>query len=44
MTRDQHDQHRHTDAVRRCVTIGFWLVAAGAAATLGLDLDGGAGS
>ena len=44
MARAQDEEHRHADAVRRCVTIGFWLVAAGAAATLGLDLDGGAGS
>jgi len=28
------------DAVRRYLTIGFWLMAAGAAAALGLDLDG----
>ena len=27
------------DLVRRCVTFGFWLLAASAAATLGLDLE-----
>lgn len=43
MAHDQHQEHRHADAVRKCVTLGFWLVAAGAAATLGLDLDGRAG-
>ena len=43
MAKAQHEEHRHADAVRRYVTIGFWLVAAGAAATLGLDLDGEAG-
>jgi hypothetical protein len=29
----------HGDVVRRCVAFGFWLLAAGAAATLGLDPD-----
>jgi hypothetical protein len=33
-------QHPPAEAVRRYFTIGFWLVAAGAAAALGLDLDG----
>lgn len=32
-------EHQHVDVVRRCVTFGFWLLAAGAAATLGLDLE-----
>jgi hypothetical protein len=44
MAMTEHDEHRHVEAVRRYVTIGFWLVAAGAAATLGLELDGNAGS
>jgi hypothetical protein len=43
MASAEHDEHRHADAVRRYVTIGLWLVAAGAAATLGLDLDGDVG-
>ena len=33
-------EHLHVDAVRKCVSFGFWLLAAGAAATLGLDLNG----
>ena len=33
-------QHPPAETVRRCLTIGFWLMAAGAAAALGLDLDG----
>jgi hypothetical protein len=33
-------QHQPTEAVRRYLVIGFWLFAAGAAAALGLDLDG----
>jgi hypothetical protein len=32
------EQHS-VDAVRKYVTVGFWLLAAGAAATLGLDLE-----
>ena len=32
--------HPPAEAVRRYLTIGFWLMAAGAAAALGLDLDG----
>jgi hypothetical protein len=31
--------HPHGIVVRRCVTFGFWLLAAGAAVTLGLDLE-----
>ena len=31
--------HPHGLVVRRCVTFGFWLLAAGAAVTLGLDLE-----
>jgi hypothetical protein len=30
---------QHVDVVRKCVAFGFWLLAAGAAATLGLDLE-----
>lgn len=33
-------QQPPAEAVRRYLTIGFWLMAAGAAAALGLDLDG----
>lgn len=37
----QLTQHAHQrDAVRRYLSIGFWLFAAGAAAALGLDIDG----
>ncbi len=32
-------EHPHVDVVRKCFTFGFWLLAAGAAATLGLDLE-----
>lgn len=32
--------HPHVDALRRYVVITLWLVAAGAATTLGLDLEG----
>jgi hypothetical protein len=30
---------QHVDVVRKCFTFGFWLLAAGAALTLGLDLE-----
>ena len=33
-------RHPPADAVRRYLTIGFWLFAAAGAAALGLDLDG----
>ena len=33
-------QHPPAETVRRYLTLGFWLRAAGAAAALGLDLDG----
>ena len=37
----EHDlQHPPAVTVRRYLTLGFWLMAAGAAAALGLDLDG----
>ena len=29
----------HGDAVRRYLSVGFWLLAAGASAVLGLDLE-----
>jgi hypothetical protein len=29
----------HGDAVRKCLTVGFWLLAAGASAVLGLELE-----
>lgn len=32
------DDHRVV-AVRKCLTVGFWLLAAGASAVLGLDLE-----
>lgn len=32
--------HHPAEGVRRYLSIGFWLVAAGAAAALGLDLEG----
>jgi hypothetical protein len=32
-------EHQHVDGVRKYLTFGFWLLAAGAAATLGLDLE-----
>ena len=32
-------EHHHVDAVRKCLTVGFWLLAAGASALLGLDLE-----
>jgi hypothetical protein len=35
-----HEQHHTGEAVRRYLRVGFWLVAAGAAVALGLDLDG----
>ena len=34
-------QPRHVHVVRRCVSFGFWLLAASAAATLGLDVEFG---
>lgn len=40
MTNAQHSEHWPAEAVRTCLTITFWLMAAGAAATLGLDLEG----
>lgn len=38
MTTSWRTEH-HVDAVRRCFTVGFWLLAAGASAVLGLDLE-----
>ena len=32
-------EHHHVDVVRKCFTVGFWLLAAGASAVLGLDLE-----
>lgn len=32
-------EHHHVDAVRKYFTVGFWLLAAGASAVLGLDLE-----
>ena len=37
-TRRRAEQH-HVDVVRKCFTVGFWLLAAGASAVLGLDLE-----
>jgi hypothetical protein len=39
METSQRAEHQHADAVRKCLTVGFWLLAAGAAAALGLDLE-----
>ncbi len=39
MTTSRRTEHHHVDAVRKCLTVGFWLLAAGAAAALGLELD-----
>jgi len=36
------DPH-HVDVMRKCFTVGFWLLAAGASAVLGLDLEGDTG-
>jgi hypothetical protein len=38
MTTSPRTDH-HVDAVRRYLTVGFWLLAAGASAVLGLDLE-----
>ena len=35
-----HAQQTEEATVRRYLRVGFWLVAAGAAVALGLDLDG----
>lgn len=40
MGSDQTAGHPHVDALRRYVSITLWLVAAGAATALGLDLEG----
>jgi hypothetical protein len=40
MQSSRRADHQPVDTVRRLVTFGFWLLAACAAATLGLDLDG----
>lgn len=32
-------EHHRVDAVRKCFTVSFWLIAAGASAVLGLDLE-----
>jgi hypothetical protein len=37
MGTNRRAEHPHGYVVRRCVAFGFWLLAAGAAATLGLD-------
>ncbi|MFD2092781.1 hypothetical protein [Blastococcus deserti] len=36
---ERRGEHPHVDVVRKCFSFGFWLLAAGAAATLGLDLE-----
>ena len=36
----EHVQHQPTEGVRRYLSIGFWLMAAGACVALGLDLEG----
>jgi hypothetical protein len=40
MITSRRADHQHVETVRKCITFGFWLLAAGAAAALGLDLDG----
>ena len=40
MITSRRADHQHVDTFRKCFTFGFWLLAAGAAAALGLDLDG----
>ncbi len=39
MATNERTEHHHVDAVRKCFTVGFWLLAAGASAVLGLDLE-----
>ena len=39
MTTSWRADHHHVDVVRKCFTVGFWLLAASASAVLGLDLD-----
>ncbi|WP_324275603.1 hypothetical protein [Blastococcus brunescens] len=39
MTTTWRTEHHSVDAVRKCLTVGFWLLAAGASAVLGLDLE-----
>ncbi len=39
MTGSWRAEHHPVDALRTCVTVGFWLLVAGAAVALGLDLD-----
>jgi hypothetical protein len=39
VTTTWHADHHHVDVVRKCFTVGFWLLAAGASAVLGLDLE-----
>jgi hypothetical protein len=43
MNTSRRPHHPHAETVRKCVTVGFWLLAATAAATLGLDLEVDAG-
>ncbi|MGY1802976.1 hypothetical protein ACI78T_06825 [Blastococcus sp. SYSU D00922] len=39
MTSSWRAEHHHVDAVRKCFTVGFWLLAVGASAVLGLELE-----
>jgi hypothetical protein len=39
METGRRTQPHSVDVVRRCVTVGAWLLAAAAAAILGLDLE-----
>ena len=32
-------ERQHADVVRTCFSVGFWLLAVGASAVLGLDLE-----
>jgi hypothetical protein len=40
----QEKEQRHVARLRRCLSVGLWLIAAGAAAVVGIDPDGLAGS
>lgn len=39
MATSRRGDHHHVNAVRKCFTVGFWLLAAGASAVLGLELE-----
>ena len=39
MESSRRAEHHSVVAVRKCLTVGFWLLAAGASAVLGLEID-----